>query len=262
MLTVSDVEVRKDQGDLEGLIEALNTPDQNVRWAAVRALGEIGRVEAAAPLRGAMNDENPFVRRAAVQALGMLGANGGEDVSAALVDALADGDPYVRREAIEALERIGPVGGWDPFVYALQDEFRDVRMAGLRALGTCGEPWTIDLLVGALGDVDPHVRKTATKTLVALGGSTVEALIVALGHEEWIVRQYAAWALSEIRPVQALDALIAALTDREAVVREVAARALGAIGDPRADAALAEVAERDQARDVRRSANDARRLLN
>lgn len=262
MLTVSDVELRKDQGDLPGVVEALSTPDQNVRWAAVRALGELGREEALEPLQGAMNDENPFVRRAAVQALGSLVAQSDSGVTQALTNALADGDQYVRREAIEALERLGPEDGWDPFIYALQDGFRDIRMAGLRVIGTCAEPWAVDLLVDALGDVDPHVRKTATKTLATLGEPAVEALIDALSHREWIVRQYAAWALVDIRPVQAVDALIEALEDREAIVREVAARALGAIGDPRADAALAEVAERDQARDVRRSAINARRQLN
>jgi hypothetical protein len=121
---------------LEPHLKALQSPDPDVRWRAVLALGAIGTASRAVlmALRDAMEDENEAVRRAAVGALGRLGAYAKEAVPAlissfrddalreaaadslvmiglpavpALVEAARSGPSIVRSQAAVALTRIG-----------------------------------------------------------------------------------------------------------------------------------------------------------
>jgi HEAT repeat protein len=57
----SKVEKMKAKRDVEGLIEALNDEDFNVRAAAASALGEIGDKRAVKPLRDALKAGYLFV---------------------------------------------------------------------------------------------------------------------------------------------------------------------------------------------------------
>ena len=56
-----------------GLIQALRSSSRNVRWEAVKALGEIGSGRSAPALVSALEDENLGVRWAAADALPGLG---------------------------------------------------------------------------------------------------------------------------------------------------------------------------------------------
>jgi HEAT repeat protein len=86
------------------LIEALGDGDEEVRWAACRALGNIRDASAVPALIEALGDEDWAVRREACWALGEIG-----EASAvpALIEALEDGEQAVRRAARDALVQIG-----------------------------------------------------------------------------------------------------------------------------------------------------------
>ena len=90
---------------LPALVEALSSPDGDVRWAAARLLVETGRLhgEVFALLTGLVRaGESPLVRRMATFALREL-APDREEAAAALLEAARDRDLHVRRAALTAM---------------------------------------------------------------------------------------------------------------------------------------------------------------
>ncbi|MEK9150023.1 MAG: HEAT repeat domain-containing protein, partial [Candidatus Desantisbacteria bacterium] len=88
---------------IPALIEALEDEKLDVRRAAVEALGAIGHESAILVLIGALEiDPDWHVRQAAVEALGKIGH---ASAIPTLKKALEDNDPYVRQAAAEAMEQ-------------------------------------------------------------------------------------------------------------------------------------------------------------
>jgi HEAT repeat protein len=87
------------------LSAALKDPDKDVRQNAAQALGNIGPAAqpAAAPLSAALRDSQWQVRRAAAYALGRLGTR---DVEAALKGARDDQNESVRKAAKASLDQV------------------------------------------------------------------------------------------------------------------------------------------------------------
>src|SRR5262249_52379078 len=66
------------EGEVDGLLKELQSPDSDLRRAAARRLGELkAEAKAAAPalVNAVKNDKDLFVRRFAAQALGEVGAD-------------------------------------------------------------------------------------------------------------------------------------------------------------------------------------------
>jgi HEAT repeat protein len=80
-------------------------PEQRLR--AARALGEAQATAAVPALVGALSDERVEVRLAAIRALGRIG-RGASPAIGLLTGALHDSQPDIRSEARKALERIRP----------------------------------------------------------------------------------------------------------------------------------------------------------
>ncbi len=68
--------------------------------------------------------------------------------------------------------------------------------------------------------------QSAVKALAAIGPAAVEPTIIALGHEEAVIRARAAEALGQLKDRRALSGLIAGLTDENESVRREAVVAL------------------------------------
>lgn len=83
--------------------------DPDLRYYAVRAMGELGHPEAIAPLAGYLADREWGPRRYAALALGQIG--GGDPASGAALEGALDDAPAVREEALLALTRLEPAGG-------------------------------------------------------------------------------------------------------------------------------------------------------
>src|SRR5262249_34829632 len=79
-----------------------------VRWAALTRLGQTEKAPAPAallaPVRRAVGDPNPVIRRAAIRALGRMGEK--EDL-AKLRDATDDPDPWAALEAVASMGSLG-----------------------------------------------------------------------------------------------------------------------------------------------------------
>ncbi len=89
---------------------------------------------------------------------------------------------------------------------------------------------TISSLIADLGSKYGSVRVKARRSLVAIGGQTVDHLVKALANKKQWVRWEAAKTLGQIGDPRATDALIEALEDKMFDVRWLAAEGLIAIG--------------------------------
>ena len=87
------------------LAAMLKNEERNIRWAAVRALGDIGDKGAVAPLLDSVEtDSSTYVRQSAIEALGKIGD---KDAAPALAKFLDDKDAAVKRWASFALGTLG-----------------------------------------------------------------------------------------------------------------------------------------------------------
>src|SRR4051794_35365002 len=91
------------------LQEELKASESPTRVHAVHALQEKQKDAAVAvpALVGALEDEDPFVRRDAARALGKFGS-AAKDAVPSLVSKLSDREPGVRKAATQALQKIDP----------------------------------------------------------------------------------------------------------------------------------------------------------
>ena len=181
------------------------------------------------PLIRDLRDDDPLVRRNAVQALGAI-----EDPRAVkpLIKVVNDKNPLIQRLAVKALGKIKDPRAVDPLIAVLLDKRREahVRMSAAEALGWLEDPSAIEPLIVALYDDHWDIRSHAAEALGRIKDPrAVEQLILALRDQDATVRGSAVDALARIKDPRAIEPLTAALTDKNRVVRQKAARALTAI---------------------------------
>lgn len=215
------------------LVERLSSPVEEVRLAAVDAIGQIGAVAAATAAAGCerlLGDPSRSVRVAAAGALiGMERVV--PRVRGVLSDALAADDPDVQAEAART------IGDW----------------------GAAGRPFTKPLAELVTGAKDPDVRAAAATALGDVGATTATAALgAALDDDDADVRCAAAYAVADMpEAARALvRQLVAAVDDDDVRVRIEVATALAHTGDPSARKALETLAADDDA-NVAAAAEDA-----
>jgi HEAT repeat protein len=126
-----NVQELKSQEDVDGLIEALNFPDDpNIRLDAASALGQIGDSRAVKPLIAALDDQQGVIEMAAL-ALGEMGDPRAVDP---LTEPLNHGNWEVRSSAAKALGKIGDERAVDPLTKLLDDRNESVRWHTVQAL--------------------------------------------------------------------------------------------------------------------------------
>ena len=213
----------------EAHIRDLSHPDGEVR---LRASYELIRLGAAAvePLIISAPTGSDSLRYISAQILGRIG-----DVRAlpALVNLTRDSNEHVRRQALIAVGNMG-----DPQLIELlantlsQDPLAELRAAAAEGLMGLGDTLAVPLLIRALEDTVPSVRKQSIIALNQLWTTPAEMAVGrALKDRNETVRFVAAQALGQHRAVRARDQLRAALSDSSAWVRAEAARSLGMLGD-------------------------------
>ncbi len=124
-----------DQRALSSLAAQMDNPETEIRWSAVKAIGDIGGKEAlcakALVLMLGDKKEDARVRAAAAYALGRMGCRDAVDV---LLSVLNDSEGRLRLDTLAALGQIGDVRAAAPLQALLQDENFDVRQAAAEAL--------------------------------------------------------------------------------------------------------------------------------
>jgi HEAT repeat protein len=219
-------------GPLIGAI--LNEVDEHVRWAAGKALIDIGSEQAVDPMMKAMGEGEISVRSAAVDVLGGLRA---ERAVKPLVSILADdSDRFMRRIATMALGRLPKEEVLGPLLEALVEDKDDgVRVNAAFALAEIGDDRALAPLLRAVEeDRDYHATWAVAAALGTFRSEKAVPLLIRLleQHKHRVVRGGAAEALGCIGSEQAVKPLMQAVqTDSDGFVRGDAAVALGRIAN-------------------------------
>ncbi|HQP71928.1 MAG TPA: HEAT repeat domain-containing protein, partial [Methanoculleus sp.] len=237
---------------LERYLEALRSPDEVARAAAVAALQSMGK-EAVIYLIQVLNDPYPAVRVAAAEALGQIGD---ADAVDPLIQATHDEREDVRIAAASALARIGDRRSIQPLIRLFADRYHGVRVAAAdavavfgraalealeealsdpvivvrvtaaRAIGLIGVMESIPVLIDHLGDPAPEVRWSVARALADFGPPVIDPLSLVMRRGSRDMRLAAIDALWEIEDERAVELLRRALDDEDEEVREKAAAAL------------------------------------
>ncbi|OPY37391.1 MAG: putative lyase [Methanoregula sp. PtaU1.Bin051] len=173
---VAEALVRIGPPAVEPLIAALSHPDDDVRWKAAVALGEIGDTKAIEPLIRLLSDTDRFVKGRAALALGMIG----EPAVDPLIRALKEGDGNQRWGAAIALGRIKDIRAVEPLIRALADKYENVRAEAAASLAAIGQP-AVAPLIRFLKYTDGTARVEVMNTLGDLqAAEAIEPLIQML----------------------------------------------------------------------------------
>jgi len=248
------------------LFKTLNSMSCNTRRAACRALGKIGDTRAITPLIRVLGDEDPGVRREAVQALTCHGM----PLTQALIKALEDKSPVVRANAALVLGHIKDATAADRLVGLLEDKDMDVRKTAAVTLESRGwkpkndiekvyyliakaeKNWKTLASLGssAIGPLCNELRYkykypriNTEKSLIEIGKPAVASLAKMLCYKNINVREIAAKLLGDIGDAGAVEPLIEMLKDKEKRARLKAVKALMKINDPKAIEPLVKVLE-------------------
>jgi HEAT repeat protein len=245
--------------DSTGLRLALRDPEAEIRYTAVRALGETGDDEwftwavldttgggecmsDLAAIKQLMAETNPDVRASAQKALGAamraLGATGNIKYVKELVQIRDVGPPAVRDSAQKALSDLG-------YFIMRGIVFSESQYPGPLQPYPPRTKFDRFALGGVRNEQAAHMISEAEARLKVIGEAAVEPLIVVLNDRDRDQRQYhafnkdvrqrAVWALGKLATTRACQALIDALGTKRIVgvenLSEDAKLALEDLGD-------------------------------
>jgi HEAT repeat protein len=258
---------------LSELIKDLKSPQLQVRYRAIDAIGELGADarEAVEPLIEALKDENVGMRNRAAFALGKIGPSA-KDALDALGALLSDDDPAVCGNALVALSRIDSQAQVGPISEVLTNKWPHLRLRAVQALGKMGPKAKAasPALARALKDGDKQVRDAAFEALRIIDpDATCAALIEGLNAKDASARRDAALTLGTVGPrttgaggKTVVESLCGVLKDHNAGVRHAAIQSLGKMGrEAKAASPALAGAMKDGNKQVRDAAFEALRII-
>lgn len=190
----------RDPRALTGLIEALGYPEASLPPRIAEIIVMFGADSVPLLIAELRNLDSDVRRMWAAEILGWLG-----DPRAAipLIESLGDVSPEVRAKAAGGLGKIGDARALERLLeMLLSDPAPFVRTRAAQALGAIGHPKVIDHLIHVLKDPEWWVRIRAIEALEQIGRSSTGALLVALEDDDDEVRRRAAMALERMGYVQ------------------------------------------------------------
>ena len=207
------------------LIDAVGDPVEDVRLAAVRALGQLNEPRGLRLLLAAIEEGDRWTSSSIVEVLVGMGPKitpeiiprlkATTNINARLLYVqicgllqitealgslfllLRDPDKETRISAAKALGQIGDVSAVESLIISLDDESWEARAQAAKALGALGDKQAVDKLKRALSDENWWVRHNAADALYRLGEEGIEALHETSCSEEKAPRATAAQVLAE-----------------------------------------------------------------
>ena len=161
------------------LVSSLQEDTPEIRRAAAYALGVLGNQQAVDPLRGALLDDHPTVRREALDSLIRL------EAVEALIEALSNPNEDIRRSAVRAVNNLNDPRALEPLISLLEDENNNIRQLTCFALKDLGDIRAVQPLIEVLSDSEKYVRKAAVEALGVIGDPrAIEPLKTLLTTEQ------------------------------------------------------------------------------
>jgi HEAT repeat protein len=151
------------------LIKALGDQNPGIRKGAVEVLGQIGNTKAISTIIGALDDPVRPVRIEVVKSLAALGV----PAIAPLMQVFREGDTRMRTGAMEALWMLGQPAT-TPLIMVLKDDQSDVRRRAVLLLGEIGDQKAVDHITGLLSDDNVSVRREAFEALEMIKKRTAQ----------------------------------------------------------------------------------------
>lgn len=205
-------------------------------WQRLEAAINLGTMQsqiAVSALTDAVRDPVEDVRLAAVRALGQLNEPRGLRL---LLDTIEEGDRWTGSSIVEAIVGMRPEMRPEiiPEIVLRLEATTNinarllyVQMCGLLHIATA-----LGLLLSLLRDPDKETRISAAQALGQIEDiSAMESLLISLNDESWEVRAQAAKALGALGDKQAAGKLKWALSDENWWVRHNSANALYQLGE-------------------------------
>ncbi|MEE2756052.1 MAG: HEAT repeat domain-containing protein [Myxococcota bacterium] len=153
------------------LLKHIGAEDPKVIANAADSLGRLKIREATTPISEQMNHKSVVVRRAATQALVLIGGTlkQRKPLLSLFGNRLFDSDGQVRLAAVRGLRLVKDARTVTALGALLQDPLIPVRIATLDAMADTGHVSAVTPIVGQLEDEDKVIRKAALKAIEKLG---------------------------------------------------------------------------------------------
>jgi HEAT repeat protein len=148
------------------VIVALATLDPDGKKLAAEALGRSHDPKALPAIERLLDDADPNVRTAALEAIGDLGALAVDAASRVLLRMLNSPDVHMRLASLEGLNRLGVVVPWEKLATLMHD--RILRRAVLAAASRSGRIEAAEVLAHALDDESAAMFRLALIGLAEL----------------------------------------------------------------------------------------------
>lgn len=220
----------------EGVLSALDDPEDKVRRGAIEAIASTRDPAAAEPLAGAVAGwTEPEQQEARSEALEALIALNDADSSRRLAGLLIDREAEIEPADAEMVRRLADASDDRALAATIMDLIRGLRVRldpdRPRALLAALAPESVPPLIDALED-EPARREAALALGAAHDSRAVEPLCDLLAEsQDPKIRRAAAWALGEIRDPAAVETLLVATGDSDYSVRVAAGAGFDAFGN-------------------------------
>ena len=229
---LTELGARGDGAALPAVVYMTKSPREDVRVAALRAMGDLGEPAAIPLLAGIAATRGDNERQAARRALDRLQ---GESIEASMAANLTSANAGARAELLGSLGRRRAAGAVPVLLqFAGTDADPNVRVAALEALAVAGGPETLGNALGLLGQSRTKAEsEQAEKTVLAIGRKVPDAdaltqmLLGALASADRPqTKASLARVLGKAPAEPALPALRTLTKDPDASVRDAAWRAI------------------------------------
>lgn len=206
------------------LLSELKSPDEAVRFLALRKLETMRNVSGIAGFKIALQDKSPRIRQRALDALRREKSAEAIDV---IIDALKHEDPKIKRKAASYLKDFRDKRAIQPLISAMNDPDVGVRLSLSGALSQWREPEVMNALLNALKDENANIRAYAARAMGFRRDRTVVPDLLRVAKDKaYQVRAMSIYALGFLADKRSVAALVEALQDRSVEVRLQAVQAI------------------------------------
>lgn len=150
---------------IAALADAVRGADAKLSYAAVKVLASFDDSQRFQLMADGLHAANPMTGSVAAKTLEIYG----EEAVETLLDALPECHTLVQPTVVAALGRIGSPRAVAPLIKLMQStEYTSLKYGIIEALGTIGDPVSIEVIHQMLDDANHHVRERAEIALARI----------------------------------------------------------------------------------------------